>query len=105
RSLFQIRGDVEGERHMPALIMPDLLAVDPDGRFVVYRAEVQQDVAPFPFIGDLEAAGVPGHLIDVLVINSRELGLVGEGNDDLALENVGFLMPAAPKPLIVGVSI
>src|ERR1700733_13978770 len=42
-AVAKLVGDIERERVVPALVGAGLLAVDPDGRLEVHRAEVQQD--------------------------------------------------------------
>ena len=43
----------------PPPVPHDFHAVDPDGRVIIHGPEVQQDVAAFPFLGNLDCFAVP----------------------------------------------
>jgi hypothetical protein len=70
-SLFKVRRNIELERHMAALIVPDFLPVDPDRRAVVNRAEVEQQILTAPIGGHIEAARIPDDFVDCFIVNAR----------------------------------
>ena len=56
-------GDVESEGVVAAPMLADLLAVHPDRRFEVHRAEMQEQPPPAPAPGHLEGAPIPDPLV------------------------------------------
>jgi hypothetical protein len=99
-ALIHIRRDIEVEGHVPALIVSDLVAVDPERRAVINCAEVEQQVVPAPpLLGNLEGSRVPDDLVDALVVDSRKLGLVRERDVDAAFERQA-VVPAELTPAL-----
>ena len=76
---------IRGERRVSAFVGGYLRAVHPDRRAVVHRAEVEQETLVTQG-RRLESAGVPDDVVEGRIANAGELGLVTEGDSDLALD-------------------
>ncbi len=85
-ALPQIRSDIQGKRHVPALIVAGFLTIDPDRGAVIHRSEMQQQVLVAPLRRHLKVAAIPNHLVDTFIMDAGKLSLVGEGDMDLPVE-------------------
>ena len=81
-ALLQGLGDVEGEGHVAADVVAQVLTVDPHLGVVVAGADVEQDALARPGLGKGQGLAVPHTVAEVLVTNARQLALAAEGNGD-----------------------
>src|SRR5829696_4810117 len=90
RPLVQQIGDVERERRVAALVLAAGAAIDPDGRTVIDRTEVQQDAAAIGWPHEAKVAAVPARMIEALVTHAARRRLRRERHRDGAIpEHVG----------------
>src|SRR5579871_1309342 len=61
-------GDIEGEGGVAADVFAQLLAVDPDRRMPIHRAEVEQDAFASPGVRNLERAAIPYMFVDLFAL-------------------------------------
>src|SRR4051812_39967019 len=66
----QVGRDIKAKRDVAALIVADLLTVDPDNRAIVYGAEMEQYVLAAPFGRNLKVARIPDVLVNALVVDA-----------------------------------
>ena len=103
---LDLAGDEQGrdlgrERRLPARVLDRQAAVDPDGRLVVDRAEVEEK--PTLAVGPIDAdfTAVPHHRVKAGFMHPRQLALGREGHGDFAIEGFRPIEPALGHSLIL----
>src|SRR5262249_39993622 len=93
-------GYIERERDVAASVTSDLIAVDPDNRFVINRAEVEQHAPRAPGLRYLDRAAIPHDVVKRCVANSTQLALKAVGHLNRPGESVIARIPALCQPAI-----
>ena len=83
-SRLQCVGDVEGEGHIAAGMVADVLSVDPHGGLIVARADMQQGMPPrtLPVRRQGDGAAVPDAVAEVCVADAGQPAFPAEGYCD-----------------------
>jgi hypothetical protein len=98
----QIRRDVQAEWDVAAPVLGGFLAVDPNGRDIIDRPEVQKQVAVGPILVRFELPGIPDSLVDRPVSDTGKATLVGEGHEDAVRQpNVLFEPPVSQSDVAI----
>jgi hypothetical protein len=79
-----MRGDVEAELGVAALVVADTDAVNPHGGVMIHRAEAEPDALSTPAVGQRELAPIPRDAFVLGVANPAELTLPSVGHADCA---------------------
>ena len=82
---------------MAALVVPDFLAVHPDDGGVIHGFEVQEHVSAAPVGGNVEESRVPNDFVHALVVNPRQLALIGKGHVDAVAQ--ALVLPSGQETL------
>ena len=81
------------KRRVASHRMAHLLPIHPHSGFVIDSSKLKEQIHAHPFRGNYESARIPNNFVYGLIVDARELALIGKGNHNAPVERQPMLPP------------